>query len=221
MTHSFRRLEQELSKFVYETTKGRNESHGHSHMETVAQNAKTIMINMDISKDQYKWALIVAWLHDVADHKYDKDGTLQTKLVKFIDSIEPDPIIAKYLVQCVDMVSFSNETKGGYKYYEKILPDEWVVVRNIASDSDKLEALGLIGIERCMQYAQEKSEEKLSDEQLLEYVWDHSQEKLLHLAKRYIHTEKGRILAGPLHNIMIDWFKTQGINHLSLKIYAL
>ena len=124
-------------------------------MKTVAQNAKTIMRNMDISRDQYKWALIVAWLHDVADHKYDKDGTLQTKLVEFISSIEPDPIIANYLVQCVDMVSFSNETKGGYKYYEKILPSEWVVVRNIASDSDKLEDLGFMGIKRCKQYAQE------------------------------------------------------------------
>lgn len=220
MTHSIQSLEQKLSKFVDETTEGRNESHGHSHMETVAQNAKTIMLHMDISRDQYKWALIVAWLHDVADHKYDKDGTLQTKLVEFVNSIEPDPIIANYLVQCVDMVSFSNETKGGYKYYEKILPAEWVVVRNIASDSDKLEALGFMGIKRCMQYAQEKSEEKLSDEQLLEYVWDHSQEKLLHLAKRFIHTENGRLLADPLHNIMIEWFKTQGINHLSLKKYV-
>jgi hypothetical protein len=189
-------------------------------METVAQNAKAIMLHMDISRDQYKWALIVSWLHDVADHKYDKDGTLQTKLVEFVNSIEPDHIIANYLVQCVDMVSFSNETKGGYKFYEKILPAEWVVVRNIASDSDKLEALGFMGIKRCKQYAQEKSEEKLSDEQLLEYIWDHSQEKLLHLAKRFIHTENGRLLAGPLHNIMIDWFKTQGINHRSLKIYA-
>ena len=220
MTHSIRSLEQKLSNFVDETTEGRDDSHGHAHMKTVAQNAKTIMLHMDISRDQYKWALIVAWLHDVADHKYDKDGTLQTKLVEFVNSIEPDPIIANYLVQCVDMVSFSNETKGGYKYYEKILPAEWVVVRNIASDSDKLEALGFMGIKRCMQYAQEKSEEKLSDEQLLEYVWDHSQEKLLHLAKRFIHTENGRLLAGPLHNIMIDWFKTQGINHLSLKKYV-
>lgn len=80
------------------------------------------MLHMDISRDQYKWVLIVVWLHDVADHKYDKDGTLQIKLVEFVNSIEPDPIIANYLVQCVDMVSFSNETKGGYKYYEKILP---------------------------------------------------------------------------------------------------
>ena len=78
-----------------------------------------------------------------------------------------------------------------------------------------------MGIKRCKQYAQEKSEEKLSDEQLLEYVWDHSQEKLLHLTKRFIHTENGRLLAGQLPNIMIDWFKTQGINHRSLKIYEL
>lgn len=54
MTHSIRSLEQKLSKFVDEKSEGRNESHGHSHMETVAQNDKTIMLHMDISRCQYK-----------------------------------------------------------------------------------------------------------------------------------------------------------------------
>lgn len=42
---------------------------------------------MDISKDQYKWSIIVVWLHDVADRKYGNNGSLKLLLNEFVHSI--------------------------------------------------------------------------------------------------------------------------------------
>jgi len=214
-------LENKLSEFVSLTTKGRDDSHGHQHMEIVANNAKLIMSNMTISPDQYRWSLIVSWLHDVADHKYDKDGKLKHLVENFLHEIETDSESVANIIKCIDMVSFSKEEKNGYKYYENELPTNWIIVRNIASDSDKLEAIGEIGIIRCQQYAQEKSESKLSKDESLMYVWQHAQDKLLHLSKLYIHTKMGKELSKPRHTFMFNWLKEQGIDSNTLSFYEL
>ena len=80
-------LNEFLSNYVQNICRGRDESHGHSHMEKVA-NTATYIVNKDF-KDHpdylkiLKDSLIVAWLHDVSDHKYDKDGTLDERLDEF------------------------------------------------------------------------------------------------------------------------------------------
>jgi uncharacterized protein len=215
----FKTLENQLSSFVFKETHGRDETHGHMHMFNVAENAKFIMEDMDLSLNQQKWAIIVAWLHDVADHKYDKNGQLQIQVETFVNAIEPDDNIAQYIIQCINMVSFSNETRNGYKYYENVLPKEWVVVRNIASDADKLEALGLIGIKRCMEYSVNKSKQVSTRAKKISYVWEHAEEKLLLLYKYYINTEAGKKLAKPLHNMMCNWFIYNGISPLLVEKY--
>lgn len=211
-------LENKLSEFVLKTTSGRDKTHGFMHMRTVAQNAKMIMLHMKLTDKQKKYAMIVAWLHDVAVHKYDKDGSLYKAMSDFVHTIE-NKQNAEYILHCIKSVSFSHEKKNGYRYYEKILPSEWVIVRNIASDADKLEALGNTGISRCSDYAQIKSEKKLTNNEVLQYVWTHAQEKLLLLYKYYINTQNGKLLAKPLHETMIKWFKIQGISENCLAGY--
>jgi uncharacterized protein len=210
---------QRLSEFVAETTKGRDKSHGHEHMSQVADNAIEIMKDMDVSIDQYRWALIVSWLHDVADHKYDRDGSLAKRVFEFLKSLEPEN--AKYLMDCINMVSFSAETREGYKYYEKVLPPKWVIVRNIASDADKLEALGATGVVRCSTYAQLKSEVKLSAGDVVQYVWEHAKIKLLLLAIKFIHTRPAKLMAIPLHLDMMQWFIASGISKRDVYEYAI
>jgi len=191
-------------------------------MKVVYENALLIMKNMNLTQNQRRWAIIVAWLHDVADHKYDLDGTIMNNVILFIEKIEPTP---NYIIECIKAVSFSTEKRMGYKHYENTLPPEWVIVRNIASDADKMEALGKMGVVRCIQYAQEQYEKKseknciLSNEEQIQYVWNHSQEKILHLHKLYIHTEFGKLLAKPLHDYVVNWLQTQGISKNLLKIY--
>jgi len=146
-----------LEHFVKRETSGRHPSHGYDHMKVVYENALLIMKNMNLTQNQRRWAIIVAWLHDVADHKYDLDGTIMNNVILFIEKIEPTP---NYIIECIKAVSFSTEKRMGYKHYENTLPPEWVIVRNIASDADKMEALGKMGVVRCIQYAQEQYEKK-------------------------------------------------------------
>ena len=212
-------LEKKLSDFVMYITDGRDESHGYEHAKCVVENSKKIMFSMEINDNQYKWSLIVAWLHDVADHKYDKDGSLLVQLKNFIKSIESNDDICEKIVICVGLISFSKEIKYGYKYYEKILSGEWLIVRNIVSDADKLEAIGYVGIIRGMQYAQENSKDILSDDQLIKYVWENAKERMFLLSRYYMNTKIGSIMSVPLHIMSVDWFKIKGIKVDELKYY--
>ena len=66
---------EKLKKFVQDHTRGRDSSHGYEHMEKVYDNAMTICTKLgdDIPLNILRWVTIVSWLHDVADHKYDKN----------------------------------------------------------------------------------------------------------------------------------------------------
>lgn len=217
-------MERLLSDFVFVTTNGRDETHGHAHMKAVAQNAKNIIKHISgLTATQKKNALIVSWLHDVADHKYDTSGVLMSKMTKFVESIVCDQD-AKCILQCIKMVSFSAEKKNGYLYYEEVLPPDWVIVRNIASDADKLEALGEIGIERCAGYArelwkQQHPDKPVDEENVLEHVWQHAQDKLLLLKTKYIHTPIAKQMAVEKHAYMVNWFATKQIASKDLLKY--
>ena len=69
-----KKLESILSKQVKLLTKGRDESHGYEHMLKVTNNSKQIVKGMNLTSEQYNGVLIVSWLHDVFDHKYDQNG---------------------------------------------------------------------------------------------------------------------------------------------------
>ena len=74
-----------LSEFVAEICQGRDDSHGHAHMKAVAETTRFIIQQdfIDESGNLTLDAITAAWLHDVADHKYDHDGTLEQKLDDF------------------------------------------------------------------------------------------------------------------------------------------
>lgn len=69
------------SNFVARICQSRDGSHGHGHMQKVAKNSLLIFQNSEHYKDNeiFKLIVIVAWLHDVPDHKYDKDGSIKKK----------------------------------------------------------------------------------------------------------------------------------------------
>jgi len=213
------KLTKQVSNYVRGVTKGRGDIHGFKHMETVAQNSLTIMLHMNLTRAQRRWAHMVSWLHDVANHKYDTDGKLQHSLDLFVCSIDPNNAV--YIIKCIKMISYSEELKNGHGYYNNKLPKDWVIVRNIASDSDKLEAIGLNGIKRCGDYAQFNTTKQLTHIQKTLHIWEYSKYKLLNLYPRYIHTQYGKMLAKPLHEIMIEWFKQQGLPTKFLKQYKL
>ena len=234
------RLWESLSCFVRDNTKERDDSHGHEHMRRVALNAIMIfeMERSDICQqlltdyvsnyekfavntnsndfigfkmDQIlKNIITVAWLHDVADHKYDHDGRLLESVKQFIKSNSENN--NNSLLTIIRKVSYSEEAR-----FQKENPnreDDFIsdlglqdqIVRNIVSDADKLEALGKIGVDRCIEYSREVLKENgqnVTTEQINSRVLKHAEEKLLRLKDNYIRTHSGKKIAEKLHEEMV------------------
>ena len=212
-----------LCDFVEKICKGRDESHGYEHMTSVTKRAMDIL-SKECDKDEFYdnkliKVMIVSMLHDVADHKYDKDGDLQKQVINFLETFYDDP---EQIIKIIDYISYSKEKKaidnGCPIDFIKELGDVDANIRHIVSDSDKCEALGKMGLRRCVEYTQHSYKQKynidISFELLKEEVINHSNEKLLRLKDDFIRTKTGKLMAGKLH---IDF--VMELEHLFPTIY--
>lgn len=198
-----------LSNFVKQVCIKRDPTHGHSHMEKVAENSLKIFQELNLKDDSQRDLVItVAWLHDVTDYKYDKDSILKKVVNDYLHILYPkdeDKIIL--IENIIKRISYSLEAKGlkdGVELdWQEVLGDQGMLIRNIVSDADKLEAIGKVGLERCILYSRVKYL-WLSEKQLAEKVREHSEEKLLLLKDKFIRTEPGKKMAGPLHDEFVE-----------------
>jgi HD superfamily phosphodiesterase len=153
-------------------------------------------------------AITAAWLHDIADHKYDHDGTLEQRLDEFgaanIWNYQEIKHVIKY-------VSFSTENKailaGTPLNFPAILGAYYSQIRDIVSDADKLEAIGKIGIQRCIEYTIHANP-TYTTEQVISDVKKHADEKLLRLASQFIKTPIARNIAATRHKEMEEWVQS-------------
>ena len=178
-------------------------------MQSVATTAR-YLVPMDFADRRHYHHLILdattaAWLHDIADHKYDHDGTLQQTLddfgYKHISNYEDIKKVIKY-------VSYSSENKailaGTPIDYDTLLTPYYALVRHIVSDADKLEAIGQIGITRAIEYTRHANP-TYTEDQVIADVCKHANEKLLRLAIEFIRTPTARALAQQRHREMAQW----------------
>ena len=196
-----------LSEFVQRICVDRDSSHGYEHMKTVAIISMNIIERDFADRRHYNNikldAMTAAWLHDIADHKYDKDGTLEQQLDEFghkniINYKELKPVI-KY----VSYSSENNAIKAGTPLdYDSILTPYYALVRHIVSDADKLEAIGRDGITRALTYTKHANP-SYTDAQVIADVHKHAKEKLLRLATEFIRTDTGRVIAKQKHAEMV------------------
>jgi len=219
------------SAFCRAACQNRGVSHNHTHMQVVCESAIAIAfmemsspsnenetLQQKIFADQENFLrriIFVAQLHDVCDHKYEKvPGELTGKLQNFVTSQfnnnkEDDE--CKNLLKTIEAISFSKEKKQGKRWFEKELPVEWVLVRDIVSDADKLTAIGVEGLTRCWIYGMELiakagNPPEMTPEWNTKRVIDHGEEKLLLLKDEYIVTKSGKFLAEPRHQDMVEMF---------------
>ena len=197
-----------LSNFVEKTCANRDESHGHAHMKAVAETSLRLIHQDFQDRRQYHHlildAMTAAWLHDIADHKYDKDGTLEQTLdafgTKHISNYADIKKVIKY-------VSYSSENRailaGTPLDYDTLLTPYYALVRHIVSDADKLEAIGKIGITRALTYTRDANP-TYTHEQVIADVRKHAQEKLLRLATEFIRTPTAQKIARQRHVEMVD-----------------
>lgn len=188
-----------LSDFVKKTCADRDESHGHAHMKAVAETCLHL-IQCDYQDRRQCHHLMLdtitaAWLHDIADHKYDNDGTLEKGLDTFGHSN-----ISNYndIKKVIKYVSYSSENKailaGTPLDYDSLLTPYYALVRHIVSDADKLEALGKIGMTRAIIYTRDANP-TFTENQVIADVRKHAHEKLLRLASEFIRTPTAKIMA--------------------------
>jgi HD superfamily phosphodiesterase len=210
-------LTQKLTDFVQTTCEGRGPSHGYEHMQKVARNALEIFEGEEanippIRRPEVRLKIkIVAWLHDVADHKYDGDGNLKLRVKDFVSSI-CDKRTAGIILLIIDLISYSKENKaileGNPINYEELLEEYDIWVRHIVSDADKLEALGKVGFERCREYSIHAYKEKYGSEPtpdiLKKLINEHANEKLLRLKDQFVRTQTGKQMAEPLHEELVN-----------------
>ena len=97
-------------------------------------------------------------------------------------------------------VSYSKEVRGDLRLSD--LTPFVLMLRNVVSDADKIEALGSIGLQRCMEYAVETG--SVGDE-VFKHVAEHCDGKLLRLKDEFIRTEGGKIMAVEGHEYLRKW----------------
>lgn len=175
-------------QFVIKSTQHFDDSHNHIHALRVNYNAHKIMesIKSDYNKELLMY---IAMLHDVCDHKY-PESIPREQLEKFIES-NLGEIQKKIVMMVIDNISFSKEAKGLRQEIQKPFDMYLLAV----SDADRLEALGKVGIQRCIEFTSSHGGIVPDD------VIKHCHEKLLRLLpENFIKTELGRKLAEPLHH---------------------
>ena len=195
-----------LDVFVRKVCADRDESHGYEHMKTVAETTRAIVQQdfLDTDEELMIDAITVAWLHDIADPKYDKDGKLSEMLVEWgTPRIENFHLVLK----TIHLVSFRTENKailaGTPLNYEDLLGKHFATVRQIVSDADKLEAIGKIGVDRCLQYTIHANPGH-TEEQIIAAVKKHAEEKLKRLADEFIRTPTGKKIASLKHSELLQ-----------------
>lgn len=215
-------LREKISCFVAEGTIGRPPSHDYHHMEKVSNISVKLARQLGYTDNKLLYTMVVAFLHDYADHKYDKDGQLEHQLKEFLNRLFPNQNTAEYILKCINTISYSKEKKNGRRYFVEILPPFWLDIRNVVSDADKSEALGGKGVERCMSYSVEQKvhgriispeEEQSLHQEKLHHLAQHAKDKLLTLPS-YFYTKPGMELAKKRYIEMIEEF-----NRLNVWVY--
>lgn len=194
--------------FVATVCKGRPATHGLQHMESVTQQALLLaalegIVDVSLLRD----ITIIAMLHDVADHKYDFDGQLESRVKTFLASIALQPEDAASMWAAISAVSYSKEKKKGFRYFESELDPHWTLVRDVVSDADKLLAIGEDGLIRCWAYQHELYEQRqqsgsgnlppITPASLVADVVQHCHDKLFLLKDKFMVTRAGKFLAEP------------------------
>jgi len=107
------------------------------------------------------------------------------------------------VIDICENVSFSKEKKG---LLNQDLPKHVMLLRNIVSDADKLDAIGYDGIERCRMYTRHRNPTGTEDEHERNVV-EHMHDKLFRLLPYYIRTKPGKAIGAKLQQEMLAYIE--------------
>jgi len=122
-------------------------SHGIDHAVAVMNHAENALNHAVFTVDERtkRCVLLAALLHDADDRKFFPNNTNYENLRNILETSPIDEI--ELIIRMVSLVSSS---KNGDSIPHDAVDNEWLLYPRYA---DRLEAIGLIGVERCYQYA--------------------------------------------------------------------
>ena len=195
--------------FARAELEARGESHGLAHAKRVRALALAIYY-AEVGGDDARVVEVAALLHDVCDHKYVDPATDAGRAcIERRDRFLAETLSASdaaAVVQIMGAVSYSREAKAlkkGEAPAWAALPESMRVLRHCVSDADKIDAIGVRGLERCAAYARERGVRGSSN--VAREVAEHCDEKLLRLRDEYVRTAPGKRRAAPGHEWLAAW----------------
>ena len=198
-----------LAKVLY---KHRDESHGVPHVSKVRDNAMLISKQLNIT-DSYELIKIetAALFHDLWDHKYINDSSIEYKIIKdkFNDELKKKLLSdqeIKDIEIIINNISLSREIK--LRNTDKLLSLKHLqLMRDIVSDADKLEMLGISGVQRIIQFQMHKFPNTNLEQlkRIVKEVYNNKISKLLD--EDFIKTKPGRQMATPLMEEMKNYIE--------------
>jgi uncharacterized protein len=235
-------IQEEALKLVTEVMKDNDASHDINHVKRVVSLALVLAKMEGITDpDTLEVIELAAWLHDVGDYKYNKDKG-NAAIADLFDRCNYPPHKRDRIIHVIENIGYRDELKfierNGYSCHEKddVLNAIHFVKRDpiyhtdelcIVQDADRLEALGAIGIARCLFYTASKGgiihdpsaipEHSLSSEEYAarststkekrHAATTHFREKLLKL-QHLMKTESGKRIARERTAIMHTFIAT-------------
>ncbi|WP_300562238.1 HD domain-containing protein [Companilactobacillus sp.] len=199
---------QEIRDFSYQKMSKDKTGHNFDHIERVVKMAKRIL------KEEHTDPLITigaAYLHDVADDKLvDDPAKLEREIREFLKSIELSD-------EQIDEILYITHNLGFSKSLSEN-PPKLSLAGQVVQDSDRLDAIGAIGITRAVYYGGVYHEtiydpeisprenmsiaeyRDLSDETII----NHFYEKLFKL-EGMMNTPTAKRIAKDRHNFMVEF----------------
>ena len=180
-----------IMSIVREKLEGEGSGHDWWHIVRVYNNA------IDIAHKEGNANLfeikLIAFLHDVADHKF---GYTDEDRRKIITSILENENVDRGVIESVVYACNNMSYKSGTNTHKLE-----TVESRIVQDADRLDAIGAIGIARTFAFGGHKGREIYNPESEKEHTMYHFYEKLL-LLKDLMNTDSGREKAKQRHEFL-------------------
>ncbi|KAF7132814.1 hypothetical protein RHSIM_Rhsim09G0071800 [Rhododendron simsii] len=202
-------------KLVESAMKGNDASHDAAHVFRVRDLALSLAREESLSSspDSMEIVELAALLHDIGDYKYMRDSSEGKIVEEFLEAEGVDESKKIKILSIIKGMGFKEEVEG---YADSKHSAEFGVVQ----DADRLDAIGAIGISRCLTFGGSRNNvlhdpsilprSDLSKGQYMEKnkqtTMNHFHEKLLKL-KDLMKTKAGQRRAEKRHKFMEDFLR--------------
>lgn len=202
----------QLLNLAQKLYRGRDKSHGLTHVKKVRENALLICNKLNVTDPTTLIKIETAALfHDLWDHKYVKQDSWDYVNIKnnFYHELK-NRYFSDHDIQDIEIIinniSLSYEMKLR-KNNDELDLKHLQFMRDIVSDADKLEMLGIHGFDRIIEYQMYKYPRSSSNDlkRIIKNVYETKISKLL--SHNYIRTEPAKELARPLMQEMDNYIK--------------